>query len=78
VLKNLTITVEEEVLQWAKHAAVEAGVPVSKLVGELLAKEMRRKDSYWKAFEDWKKIEPIPGLDASQRGTRDEIHERKR
>ena len=77
MLKNLTITAEEEVLQWAKHEAVEKGVSVSRLVGELLAKEMLSKDSYWKAFEDWKKIEPWPSAGPVE-FNRDEEHERKR
>jgi hypothetical protein len=78
VLKNLTITAEEEVLQWAKHQAVEKGVSVSKFVGELMNQEMRRSDSYWQAFERWKKRKPIPGVDASKRWSREEVHERRR
>jgi hypothetical protein len=78
VLRNITITADEEVLRWAKHQAVEKGVSVSKLIGEILTEKMRRKDSYWEAFERWKKIKPVPGVDASQRWTREEVHERRR
>jgi hypothetical protein len=78
VLKNLTITAEEEVLQWAKHEAIEKGVSVSKFVGQILNEEMRHKDSYSKAFERWKQRKPVPGVDASQRWSREEVHERRR
>ena len=76
MLKNLTITAEEKVLRWLKHEAVEKGVSVSKLVGEILADKMRGQDSYWQAYESWKKLKPIAGLDASKRPSREEIHER--
>ena len=76
MLKNVTITVEEEVLRWAKRKAAEEDTSVSKLVGRMLAADMRRNDAYWKAYERWKKLKPIPGLDASKRLGREELHER--
>ena len=79
MLKNVTITVEEEVLKWARHQAAEEGISVSKLVGQMLGREMQRQDRYWKAYEEWKKLAvPIPGVDASKRVSREELHERKR
>ena len=77
-MKNVTITVEEDVLRWARHQAAEKGSSVSKLVGRMLESEMRRNSSYWKAFEEWKNIKPIPGVDASKRMSREEVHERGR
>ena len=76
MLKNVTITTDEKVLRWARHQAAERGVSVSKLVGAMLEEEMRRTDAYWKAFENWKKLKPIPGLDASKRMTREQAHDR--
>jgi hypothetical protein len=76
VAKNLTITVAEETLKWARHEAAEKGTSVSKLVGQMLEREMRQTDAYWKAFERWKQIKPIPGLTAPFL-TREEAHERK-
>lgn len=79
VLKNVTITVEEETLRWARHQAAEKGTSVSKLVGQILEQErLGRPESYWKAYEEWKKIKPIPGVDASQRMSRQEVHARGR
>ncbi|HEV8147951.1 MAG TPA: hypothetical protein VGP79_16295 [Bryobacteraceae bacterium] len=78
MLKNVTITLEEEALRWARREAAEKGTSVSKLVGGILEREMRRTGAYWKAYEQWKKLKPIPGLDASKRGSREEWHERGR
>jgi len=78
VLKNVTITLEAEALRWARREAAEKETSVSKLVGQMLEREMRRTDSYWKAYERWKKMKPTPGVDASKRGTREEWHERGR
>jgi hypothetical protein len=76
VAKNLTLSIDEEVLRRASHEAAKKGISLSKLVGQMLEREMRQTDAYWKAFERWKQIKPIPG----QTGpflTRDEAHERK-
>jgi hypothetical protein len=62
VLKNVTITVEEEALKWARREAAEKGTSVSKLVGQMMEREMRNRDSYWKAYEDWKKLKPVSTL----------------
>jgi len=78
VLKNITITVTEEVARWARKAAAEENISVSKLVGKMLEKEMARRDEYWEAYERWKKIKPIKGLDASKRASREEVHERRK
>lgn len=59
MLKNVTITADEEVLRWARHEAAEKGISVSKLVAQILEREMRRTDAYWQAFERWKKIKPF-------------------
>lgn len=76
VLKNVTVTVEDEALQWARRRAAEENTSVSKLIGRMLENEMRRTDEYWKAYERLKKIKPIPGFDASKRLKRDEIYDR--
>jgi hypothetical protein len=78
VLKNVTISAEEEVLKWARREAAAKGLSVSRFVGQMLDREMRRTGAYWLAFERWKKLKPIPGLDASRRLSREEIHDRPR
>ena len=78
MLKNVTVTLDEEALRWARHQAAEEGTSVSKLVGQMIEREMRQTGAYWQAYERWKKIKPIPGLDASKRMTREEVHDRTR
>lgn len=77
MLKNVTITVEEDALKWARKQAAEKNTSVSKLVGRMLEDKMRLTDEYWAAYERMKKIKPIPGL-AANRLTREEANERRR
>lgn len=78
MLKNITITVSEEAARWARRKAADENTSVSKLVGRMLEDKMRQTDEYWLAYERWKKIKPIPGIDAAHRMTREEAHERRR
>lgn len=77
VLKNITITVSEEVAHWARKKAAEEDISVSKLVGRVLEAQMRVSDEYWHAYERWKKIGSIKGIDAAGRLTRDKAHGRR-
>jgi hypothetical protein len=77
VLRNMTITVPEEVARWARKQAAEKNTSVSRLVGRMLEQEMVRRDEYWEAYRKWKKIKPLKGFDASKRLSRDEAHERR-
>jgi len=43
---NLTITVDEEVLRWARLKAAEGNTSVARLVGDLLRKQMRKERGY--------------------------------
>ena len=76
-MKNMTITVDEDVARWARLKAAEENTSVSKLVGRMLAREMRLNDEYWQAFERWKEIPPIPGIAGEPKLTREQLHERR-
>lgn len=77
VLKNITITVTEEAAKWARRKAAEENTSVSKLVGALLVQQMQAHgEEYWKAYEQWKKIKPVKGFDASKHLSREQAHER--
>jgi len=58
-MKNVTITVEDSVLEWARVEAAKRGSSVSRMVGEMLAEKMRQEDAYSLAmraalrFESW-------------------------
>ena len=77
MLKNITITVSEDAARWARRKAAEENTSVSKLVGRMLENQMRQTDEYWRAYERWKKIGPIRGINAARRLSREEAHERR-
>ena len=77
VLKNITITVSEEAAKWARKKAAEENTSVSKLVGRMLESQMRTSDDYWRAYDRWKKIGTIKGINAAGRLSREQAHERR-
>jgi len=77
VLKNVTITLNEEAALWARKQAAEKSTSVSKLVGGMLEREMRQSDDYWRAYRKWKRIGSVEGVDAARRMSREEAHERR-
>ena len=80
MLKNVTITLDEEDLRWVRHQAAEKGISVAKWFGQVVAeKRDRRGPEYWAAYDQWKKLS-AKGLDidAANRPSREELHERHR
>lgn len=79
-VKNVTISLDEELAHWARRKAADEDISVSKLIARMLDRERRASDSYWRAFEEWKKLPRALGgsIDASKRMTREEAHERRR
>lgn len=53
-MKNLTITVEDTVLEWARIEAARRGTSVSRMVGDFLAEMQRREDAYERAYLAWR------------------------
>jgi hypothetical protein len=49
-MKNVTITVDETALEWARIEAAKRNTSVSRLVGEMLAEKMRQEDAYTQAM----------------------------
>ncbi|MBL8318246.1 MAG: CopG family transcriptional regulator [Burkholderiaceae bacterium] len=52
-MKNVTISMDEAVAEWARLEAARRNTSVSRLVGELLAEKMRHDDEYERAMNDW-------------------------
>ena len=52
-MKNVTITVEDNALEWARIEAAKRNTSVSRLVGEMLADKMQRDDAYMRAMREW-------------------------
>ena len=50
---------------------------MSRLVGEMLERQMRLTDDYWRAFDHWKSNRPLASVGAAERMSRAEVHERR-
>ena len=53
-MKNVTITVEDSVLEWARVEAARRGTSVSRMLGDFMAELQRREDSYERAYLAWR------------------------
>lgn len=76
-MKNVTITVEDGVLEWARVEAAKRGSSVSRMVGEMLAEKMRQEDAYAQAMRDALRFQSWGKSDGPYL-TRDEMYERAR
>lgn len=76
-MKNVTITLEEEVARWARIRAAERETSVSRLVGEMLREKMVSEQGYHSARQQFYSIEPRalrkPG---TRLPAREELHDR--
>ncbi|MFZ5543644.1 MAG: CopG family transcriptional regulator [Pseudomonadota bacterium] len=76
-MKNVTVTMEDSVAEWARMEAARRNTSVSRLIGELLAEKMRHDDAYERAmrealeFKSW-------GASDGRYPTREKSHERGR
>lgn len=77
MLRNVTVTLPEEVAHWARRKAADENISLSKLIAKILSQQMRLSDEYWEAFEQWKRLEAIEGIDAAGRPSREELHARR-
>ena len=53
IMKNVTITLDEEVARWARIMAAEQNTSVSRLVGELLREKMVEEQNYQIAMQQY-------------------------
>ena len=51
-MKNVTVTMEDLVADWARMEAARRNTSVSRLIGELLAEKMRHDDAYERAMRE--------------------------
>jgi hypothetical protein len=52
-MKNVTITLEEQVARWARIKAAEQNTSVSRLVGEMLREKMLQEENYEAAMKQY-------------------------
>ncbi len=76
-MKNVTITLEEEVALWTRVRAAERDTSVSRLVGEMLREKMLEERSYQAAMQQYLSRQPKrlkrPG---TKYPGREELHDR--
>jgi hypothetical protein len=77
VMKNVTITLDEEVARWARIRAAELNTSVSRLLGQLLERLMLEERNYHAAKRQYLSGEPRMLNEAGEQyPKRDELHER--
>jgi hypothetical protein len=74
-LKNVTITLNEEVARWARMEAAKADTSVSRLLGQILEERMAQQDEYSKAMKRALGRKPFLKSDGKY-PSREEAHER--
>jgi hypothetical protein len=77
VSRNVTIKISDEAILWARRQAAEKNTSVSRLVGDMLERQMRLSDEYWRAFDHWKANRPMAQFGAVERLSREDVHERR-
>ena len=78
-LKNVTITLEEELARWARIEAARQDTSMSQMIARLLRERMLGADDYEAARRRYFAQEPRVHRSPGQRyPTRDEVHDRDR
>ncbi|MBH9579018.1 CopG family transcriptional regulator [Inhella proteolytica] len=75
-MRNVTITMEDAVADWARMEAARRNTSVSRLVGELLAEKMRHDDAYERGMREALEFKSF-GESTGRYFSRDEIYDRK-
>jgi hypothetical protein len=76
-LRNVTVTLEEDVAQWARIEAARRDTSVSRLLGALLRERMSGQDGYEQAMRRALGRKPFLRSDGRYL-TREEAHDRAR
>jgi hypothetical protein len=76
-LRNVTVTLQEDVAQWARIEAARRDTSVSRLLGDLLKERMSAQNNYERAMR--RALRRKPFLKSADRYlTRQEAHDRSR
>ena len=74
-LRNVTVTLEEDVARWARIEAARNDSSVSRLLGEILKERMLDNEAYRKAMRRALARKPFPKT-AGRYLSREEVHDR--
>jgi hypothetical protein len=78
-MKNVTITLDEKTAAWARGHAANAGMSLSRYVGELLEGTMKQSRDYERAMRQYLSKSPSHLKKSGSRyPRREELHERDR
>lgn len=77
-MKNVTVTMEDQVADWARMEAARRNTSVSRLIGELLAEKMRHDGAYERAMREAIEFKSFGYSGDGRFPTRDEIPGRGR
>ncbi|MDX1643402.1 MAG: hypothetical protein R3244_03480 [Thermoanaerobaculia bacterium] len=76
-MKNVTITLSEEVARWARLEAARRDSSVSRLVGEMLEEKMARDEGRRAAEEQFFSVAPrVLRREGEPLPSREELHDR--
>ncbi len=76
-MKNVTITLDEEVARWARIRAAELNTSVSRLLGELLERLMLEEQNYHAAMKQYVSGKPrVLNEAGTEYPKRDDLHDR--
>ena len=76
-LKNVTVTLDPETARWARIEAARRDTSVSRMLGEILRREMQGGDAYEVARRRYfSQTAAVHRADGRPLPTREEVHER--
>ena len=75
-LKNITITVDEQVGRWARIYAARNETSVSRLVGDLLRQRMQEEQGYEAAMRQYLARRPVVLKESGGYPRREQLHDR--
>jgi hypothetical protein len=76
-LRNVTVTLEENIALWARLEAARQDTSVSQLLAGILKERMRENDSYARAMREALARKPFLKTDGKYL-SREEVHDRSR
>lgn len=76
VMKNITITLDEELARWVRIRAAEMDKSVSRLVAELLKDHMLEEQGFRASMQQFLSSEPGPLKKSGKYPAREDLHER--
>ena len=75
-MKNVTITVAEEVALWARVRAARHGMSLSRFVGDLLRRQMDEEQGYEQSLQQFLSRAPVPLSKDRRYPKREDLHDR--